>query len=388
MSFSTVLETAEQVVASTQSVSTQFDELTAEPLLTGPWSQGPITFQEPREELIFSPAPPAVVTRLILPLVVGVASFSGTGHAEARSTHVYAPRPAALAVTQAPTVTPVQTTFIVRAASPPTRRRFSHIVAPRPAALTNHAILQAGSPQTVHVVTARTPGRQDRRWLVEAPRPAALTNHAQLAAGLPQTTHVVLAAQAPRQRHTSRITQARTIVVPAAPTTTPLRTTFLVGAASPQRQRHLGAVIAPRPSGLIFTPAAPAATPPRTVTVITARVVRQARRGDIVAPRPVFAPVAPPRPIVIIQAAAGRHKPRLGGIITRRVIVAPTPTVTPPRPLVIIQATPRRRTRLAAVIAPLRQRFASAGPPPTSVAITTPVTGYVDGTPDSGTVTL
>lgn len=37
------------------SKATQFDELTVTPILTGPWSQGPIMFYEPRDELIWNP---------------------------------------------------------------------------------------------------------------------------------------------------------------------------------------------------------------------------------------------------------------------------------------------------------------------------------------------
>lgn len=234
-------------------------------------------------------------TRLILPVVVGVAAMAAPQHLDRnRDAHIIAPRPMALAVPVQVTVTPPRP-VVVTAAEKRQARRGSRIVTIRSAALANHAVLSAGLPRTVSVVDTATPSRQ-------------------------------------------------------------------------RRPSH---ILEPRPYGLIFTPAA-AANPPRTVYVVEAPQRRRARGGAVIAPRPVFAPILPPRPVVVDQAAFQRRQRPLGRVVApfKRFGV-----VVPPKPVIVDQAAfQQRRRRGSRIIVPW-QRPTTATPP--AQIVVTEYLGYV-----------
>lgn len=145
-------------------------------------------------------------------------------------------------------------------------------------------------------------------------------------------------------------------------------------------RRHPGSIISPR-SAAYAASAGPPPVTPRLIQplVVQARQARQLRHGDVLAPRPVFAPIMlPPRPVMVGQAGARRvEAPRLRGAVCQP--RTRTQPVSPPRPVLVRSAPPRHR-RKTSIVAPRVRVAASTGASNVFKALQ----AYPSGTPYKG----
>ena len=315
---------------------------------------------------------------------------------EGRRTHVYAPRPAALAVTVAgPTVTRlVQPTVQDQAALYWLRQQHhGSIIQNRWSGYQWVGLPPVPPLIEPHVqrINEATTERRHTHGSVIEPRPAAT------GVTITPTKSVVqslIDETAPR-RHPGRVVAPRwqayqwAGLPPVSPLVEP-HVQSILDETTPRRHTH-GSVIAPAmqlaaASGTT-PPAAPRLILPVVQSIVAELSPRRHTRGGVIAPRPagLAAPqpvVTPPRP-TIIRAPVARSWPQHHGcVLTRRSGV--TAPVTPPRPVVVKTQAPRRRARVG--VFARHGLFVQTGGATT--LITTPATGYVtagdQGTPAAG----
>ena len=235
-------------------------------------------------------------------------------------THVIAPRPALAAAVTPPPVTPPQTTHVVtriRAARAPAQGHAQTPYASQrgAASLALEALVTRPVASATVQATPERPARRPRPQVL-APRPPLAATLAPPPVTPPQTTHVVTETRQARpqpQGHaqTPYAAQRGAASLALEALVTPPRPTLVTRTVSRPSRRSL--VVAPRP---ILSAPPVVVTPPRTVSIVSCRPVTPApqRIGRVIRPRPVLAPIAPPRASSLVRSVSRRRRPQAGSI--------------------------------------------------------------------------